>query len=253
MKTQYTRQKNTGERRRTKIRTTPTQSTPSPQTVSNDKTVNDASPLGASKVDYLLQIRSWIHENLARFRDYLWRLGLSKLDPGRARWGPPWQSLYKEDQGPPNSDGRRGNRATSNEERWHIAAYQQDIVQQSTDSASVRRQSRSYVGRRSKEVRHVSACWSRGLRAPRSEATRALCLLNRLRAHARNESEFEAINEQSSGASDNDKPQRLNSSNSVRVQRWVGQESIGSTSGLGRRSDYFSPALTPIREGGGTC
>ncbi len=216
-----------------------------------DKLADEAESIDHSSTDLIAAVREWIRTNLDKMRTFLARMSLSNLQPGRTRWGPPWQWKRMEDEGPPRDEQIREKEAglerTLEQAKTRVTAL---LADEAKHSPSRNGSARS----RCRTSNRIGMGTTRGnasrLRSPRSETTRALCLLNRLRAHAQSGQDSEAVNEEFGGRKSAHRDQDVYGSSNVRIQRWVGCLPMGNTTGSGRRHEYLSPTLTPITEGG---
>ena len=245
MKQHYNTKSNAGQRRPAQVGPTP------PLNDHIAKGWRQANPkdgqnhIGESGPGLVVAIREWIQENLERMRDFLSRLSLSNLQPGRTRWGPPWQWKRIEDEGPPGVGPPDGEKDS--------AARQPATTAYSAGTKSVNRR-KGTTQSVCKTVKRIGMPKVRSqamrLRSPRSETTRALCLLNRLRAHAHSDDATEAINERHGDGALRSQDRDEYGSSGLRIQRWVSALPMGMVIGSGKRGEYLSPSLSPLKERG---
>ena len=251
MRHQHKKTFESGTRRPSKVGTTPPQVIRKSAGSLMDKLAEETESIGHNRSDVVVAVREWIRANLDKMRTFLARMGLSNLQPGRTRWGPPWQWKRIEDEGPPRPDLSRETDVGLERVLAQARKRATDLLTDKTKHAPSRN---GAVRSRCKSSTSMGMSTTRAkasrLRSPRSETTRALCLLNRLRIHAETSLDSQAINEEYGGRKSAHRNQSVYGSNKVRVQRWVGCLPIGDTTGSGRRSEYLSPTLTPISEGG---
>ena len=238
-----------GQRRLTRVGTTPPLRTTRTAESLIGQFAGEDESIDYSNQGLLLAVKAWLKEHLEKVRYFLTRISLSKLQPGRTRWGPPWQWI--EDEGPPIS--QRSYAKQDDVDRDMIDAH----ISKANGAPYERKDAHCrghYRENRYDNSRRIGMRHARGssgqLRSPRSEATRALCLLNRLRAHAPSGLEYEAINDKYGGREAAHRHQNVYGSSNVRIQRWVSCLPIGTTHDPGRQREYLSPPLTPIEEGG---
>jgi hypothetical protein len=240
-----------GERRPTKVGTTVPQVVNSSAGSLLDNLADEAGALDHSSQNLVVAVRDWIRTNLDKMRTFLARMSLSNLQPGRTRWGPPWQWKRIEDEGPPEDELSHEKEAGLERVLEQARKRATELLADKTKHAPSRK---GPARSRSKTSNGLGISATRGnasrLRSPRSETTRALCLLNRLRAHAQTSVDSKAINEEYGGRKSAHRNQTVYGSSNVRIQRWVGCLPMGNTTGSGRRHEYLSPTLTPITEGG---
>ncbi len=249
MRQHYNTKRNAGQRRPAQVGPTPPLNNHMPKAWRHANPKDGPNDIGESGPGLVVAIREWIQENLERMRDFLSRLSLSNLQPGRTRWGPPWQWKRIEDEGPPGvgpPGGKKDGAGKSYARQTGTTAYSAG-----TQSVNRRKGSTQPV---CKEVKRIGMPKVRSqamrLRSPRSETTRALCLLNRLRAHAHSDDATEAINERHGGGELRRQDRDEYGSSGLRIQRWVSALPMGMVIGSGKRGEYLSPSLSPLKERG---
>ena len=215
------------------------------------ESVHFAAGTNSAEISIVLAPRRWLKSTLIWAHAYLKRMGLSNLIPGRTRWGPPWQWLLFEHE---CSNHKFSTDSFGEEQVWISSA---DKASQNAPNDG----SRKIIGDefRNGSLRTPGMAQRRDLplvnktgkrlRSPRSETTRALCLLNRMRAHLHINDEFDEGSNTMSTRHTDTPSGSISNLGGVRQQRWVGVAPFGVRKNRSQRIEQRSASLTPVREG----
>ena len=240
-----------GERRPAKVGTTVPQVINSSAGSLRDKLVDEAESLDHSSTHLVMAVREWIRANLDKMRTFLTRMSLSNLQPGRTRWGPPWQWKRIEDEGPPRDELSHEKEAGLERVLAQGRKRATDLLADKTKHAPSRKGSARSRYKKSNGL---------GMSATRGNAESATISkigdntstmpIEPLKSPRSDQCGFHGDKRRVRWTEiRTPKPEVYGSSN-VRIQRWVSCLPIGTTHDPGRQREYLSPPLTPVEEGG---